>query len=63
MQSNAGHKKGVLYNGRTLWLEDVSLIELKSVLGSFGTGKVSDVRLRLPNGKTYGVFSHAYISF
>ena len=36
------------------------MIELKSVSGSFGAGKVSDVSLRLPNGKTYGVFSHTY---
>ena len=36
------------------------MIELKSVSGSFGAGKVSNVSFRLPNGKTYGVFSPSY---
>ena len=36
------------------------MIELKSVSGSLGTGKVRDVSFRLPNGKTYGVFSPCY---
>ena len=36
------------------------MIELKSVSGSLGTGKVRDVSFRLPNGKTYGVFSSCY---
>lgn len=37
------------------------MIELKSVSGSFGAGAVSDVSFRLPNGKTYGVFSPRYV--
>ena len=41
-------------------MEDVTLIELKSVSGSLGTGTVKDVSFRLPNGKTYGVFSPCY---
>ena len=36
------------------------MIELKSVSGSLGAGKVKDVSFRLPNGKTYGVFSSRY---
>lgn len=36
------------------------MLELKSVSGSLGTGKVKNVSLRLPNGKTYGVFSPSY---
>ena len=36
------------------------MIELKSVSGSFGKGAVTNVSLRLPNGKTYGVFSPCY---
>jgi ABC-2 type transport system ATP-binding protein len=41
-------------------LEGVTLIELKSVSGTFGKGAVKDVSFRLPNGKTYGVFSPRY---
>ena len=37
------------------------MIELKSVSGSFGAGAVSNVSFRLPNGKTYGVFSPRYV--
>ena len=36
------------------------MIELKSISGSLGTGSVRDVSFRLPNGKTYGVFSPSY---
>jgi len=36
------------------------LIELKSVSGAFGKGTVKDVSFRLPNGKTYGIFSPCY---
>ena len=36
------------------------MIELKSVSGTCGAGSVRDVSLRLPNGKTYGVFSPSY---
>ena len=36
------------------------MIELKSVSGIFGEGAVKDVSFRLPNGKTYGVFSSRY---
>ena len=36
------------------------MIELKSVSGSCYKGNVSDVSFRLPNGKTYGVFSSCY---
>lgn len=36
------------------------MIELKSVSGSCGEGAVKDVSFRLPNGKTYGVFSSRY---
>ena len=36
------------------------MIELKSVSGSLGAGKVKNVSFRLPNGKTYGVFSSCY---
>lgn len=36
------------------------MIELKSVSGSLGAGAVRDVSFRLPNGKTYGVFSPRY---
>lgn len=36
------------------------MIELKSVSGSYGEGTVKDVSFRLPNGKTYGVFSPCY---
>ena len=36
------------------------MIELKSVSGSCGKGTVKDVSFRLPNGKTYGVFSPCY---
>lgn len=36
------------------------MIELKSVSGSCGEGAVKDVSFRLPNGKTYGVFSPCY---
>ncbi len=36
------------------------MIELKSVSGAFGTGEVKNVSFRLPNGKTYGVFSSRY---
>ena len=36
------------------------MIELKSVSGTCGAGAVRDVSLRLPNGKTYGVFSPSY---
>ncbi len=38
----------------------MNLIELKSVSGSLGEGTVKDVSFRLPNGKTYGVFSPRY---
>ena len=41
-------------------MEDVTLIELKSVSGTFGEGAIKDVSFRLPNGKTYGVFSSCY---
>ena len=36
------------------------MIELKSVSGTLGAGSVRDVSFRLPNGKTYGVFSPSY---
>ena len=36
------------------------MIELKSISGSFLAGSVRDVSFRLPNGKTYGVFSPSY---
>lgn len=36
------------------------MIELKSVSGALGKGAIADVSFRLPNGKTYGVFSPAY---
>ena len=36
------------------------MIELKSVSGSCGAGMIKDVSVRLPNGKTYGVFSPRY---
>ena len=36
------------------------MIELKSVSGILGVGAVCDVSFRLPNGKTYGVFSPRY---
>ena len=36
------------------------MIELKSVFGSCLGGEVRDVSFRLPNGKTYGVFSSCY---
>ena len=36
------------------------MIELKSVSGSCDEGTVRDVNFRLPNGKTYGVFSPSY---
>ena len=36
------------------------MIELKSVFGILGEGAVKDVSFRLPNGKTYGVFSTRY---
>ena len=36
------------------------MIELKSVSGTCGAGIIKDVSFRLPNGKTYGVFSHCY---
>ena len=36
------------------------MIELKSVSGSCGEGTVRDVSFRLPNGKTYGIFSPRY---
>ena len=36
------------------------MIELKSVSGTLGAGSVRDVSFRLPNGKTYGVFSTRY---
>lgn len=36
------------------------MLELKSVWGTCGTGAVKDVSFRLPNGKTYGVFSSRY---
>ena len=36
------------------------MIELKSISGSFLAGRVTDVSFRLPNGKTYGVFSPCY---
>ena len=38
----------------------MTLIELKSVSGTCGAGEVRDVSFRLPNGKTYGVFSPFY---
>ena len=41
-------------------MEDMTLIELKSVSGILGEGAVKDVSFRLPNGKTYGVFSTRY---
>ena len=36
------------------------MIELKSISGSLSAGSVTDVSFRLPNGKTYGVFSLCY---
>ena len=36
------------------------MIELKSVSGALGAGEVNNVSFRLPNGKTYGVFSSRY---
>lgn len=36
------------------------MIELKSLSGSYGAGIIDDVSVRLPNGKTYGVFSPCY---
>ena len=36
------------------------MLELKSVWGTCGAGAVKDVSFRLPNGKTYGVFSSRY---
>ena len=36
------------------------MIELKSISGSCFSGEVKDVSFRLPNGKTYGVFSTHY---
>ena len=36
------------------------MIELKSISGSCFGGEVRDVSFRLPNGKTYGVFSSCY---
>ncbi len=36
------------------------MIELKSVSGALGAGEVRDISFRLPNGKTYGVFSPRY---
>ncbi len=33
---------------------------MKSVSGAYGAGSVQDVSFRLPNGKTYGVFSPSY---
>ena len=36
------------------------MIELKSISGSCFGGTVNDVNFRLPNGKTYGVFSSRY---
>ncbi len=36
------------------------MIELKSVSGILGEGAIKDVSFRLPNGKTYGVFSSCY---
>lgn len=36
------------------------MIELKSICGSCAAGEVRDVSFRLPNGKTYGVFSPRY---
>lgn len=60
-QSNARHKKGVIYKAEYLsCLEDVTLIELKSICGSCGVGEIRDVSFRLPNGKIYGVFSPRY---
>lgn len=41
-------------------MEGYILIELKSVSGSLGSGNVENVSVRLPNGKTYGVFSPCY---
>jgi ABC-2 type transport system ATP-binding protein len=41
-------------------LEDLTLIELKSVSGSCGTAEIKSVSFRLPNGKIYGVFSPRY---
>ena len=41
-------------------MEDLVLIELKSVSGTCGAGSVQNVSFRLPNGKTYGVFSPFY---
>ena len=38
----------------------MTLIELKSISGSCFGGAVKDVSFRLPNGKTYGVFSPCY---
>ena len=38
----------------------MNLIELKSVSGTCAKGSVQDVSFRLPNGKTYGVFSPSY---
>ena len=36
------------------------MLELKSVWGTCGAGAIKDVSFRLPNGKTYGVFSSHY---
>ena len=41
-------------------MEDLTLIELKSVSGLCGKGTVKNVSFRLPNGKMYGVFSPRY---
>ncbi|MBO7274106.1 MAG: ATP-binding cassette domain-containing protein [Clostridia bacterium] len=36
------------------------MIELKSVCGSCGSGKIQNISFRLPNGKTYGILSSRY---
>ena len=36
------------------------MIELKSVFGTCGAGNIKNVSFRLPNGKTYGIFSSRY---
>ena len=36
------------------------MIELKSVSGVYAKGSVNDISFRLPNGKTYGIFSLHY---
>lgn len=57
MQSNARHKIVVIYRRTTLDWRFLTLVELKSVSGSCLAGAVQNISLRLPNGKTYGIFA------